>query len=59
MNSFENADANSIGRSLPMPPQRKIRGRAQPTDERRPTVTEYKVTILWGLYSVEKRKVTS
>jgi len=41
------------------PPQRKVRGRAQPADERRPAVTEYKVTILWGLYSLEKRKVTS
>ena len=36
-----------------------VRGRAQPTAERRPTVTEYSVSILWGLYTLEKRKVIS
>jgi len=44
------------------PPQRKMRGRAQPPtmpDRTPPTVTEFKVSILWGLYVVEKRKVIS
>ena len=41
------------------PPLMPVRGRAQPVSERRPTVVEYKVTILWGLYSLEQRKVTS
>jgi hypothetical protein len=36
-----------------------VRGRAQHAAERRPTVTEFKVSILWGLYVVEKRKVIS
>jgi len=41
------------------PPQRKVRGRAQPAADRRPTVIEYKISILWGLYTLEQRKVTS
>jgi hypothetical protein len=41
------------------PTERKIRGRVQIADDRRPTVTEYKISILWGLYTLEQRKVTS
>jgi hypothetical protein len=56
MNSFSNADSASIGRIKP--PPMPVRGRTQ-LSERRPTVVEYKVSILWGLYTLEKRKVTS